>query len=153
MMRKEAQGMEISLMAMQRTLFATFLFLLAGISTGAIMARGEQVSSVQSAGTITAEQTEESQKAAWQKRISDARKQRADAEARKIQLEQKRDKLKYEWSAPGAKRTNDQIDQEIGQTNAEILQAQRDIDEATRLIEIVIPDEARKAGVPPGWVR
>ncbi len=32
-------------------------------------------------------------------------------------------------------------------------QAQADMDEARRMLEVVLPDEARKAGAPPGWAR
>jgi len=32
-------------------------------------------------------------------------------------------------------------------------QAQADMDEARRMLEEVLPDEARKAGAPPGWAR
>jgi len=134
-------------------LVAGVLCLLAGTSIVAAEVKGEQGAPVKSAVTSTAKQTEEDQKAAWQKRMADARNELADALSRKFKLEQKRDKLKYEWAEPGSKRTNVQIDAELGQTNAELLQAQQDIDAATNLIEVVIPDEARKAEIPPGWLR
>jgi hypothetical protein len=35
----------------------------------------------------------------------------------------------------------------------EMKEVQKDIDEALNMINVVIPDEARKAGVPPGWLR
>ena len=138
---------------MRGVLFAGSLFLLAGAGARAADVSGEKGPKVRSAGTSTAGQTEEDQKAAWQKRMADARKQLLDAQTLKAQLEQKREKLKVEWAAPGSGRTNEEIDAELGRTIAEIGQAERDIAEATRLIEDVIPDEARKAGVPPGWLR
>jgi hypothetical protein len=32
-------------------------------------------------------------------------------------------------------------------------EAQVELDEATKMVESVLPDEARKAGAPPGWAR
>jgi hypothetical protein len=103
--------------------------------------------------TGTAERSSADQQAAWQKRVADARQQLAEAESRKARLEQKRSALKYEWAAPGAARTNEMIEADLGRTNAELLEAQQDVDEAKTLLEVVIPDEARKAGIPPGWLR
>jgi hypothetical protein len=30
---------------------------------------------------------------------------------------------------------------------------QKEIDEARNMLDVVIPEEARRAGVPPGWLR
>jgi len=136
---------------MMRTgLLAAMLCFLMGTSAGETSAAGEQGSA---AAAKTAEQTEEAQKAAWQQRMQDARKQLADAEARKAQLQKKSDMLTYEWKSPSGQTTNEQMNAELGRTNAELQRAQRDIDAAKNLIENVIPEEARKAGVPPGWLR
>ena len=35
----------------------------------------------------------------------------------------------------------------------EMQQVQREIDSARNEVENVIPEQARKAGVPPGWLR
>jgi hypothetical protein len=32
-------------------------------------------------------------------------------------------------------------------------EVQKQIDEARNMVDVVIPEEARKAGVPPGWLR
>jgi hypothetical protein len=132
---------------------AGMLCLLLGTGAIAADAPAEKGAAVSSTMTGTAERPAADQRAEWQKRVADARQQLAEAEARKARLEQKRNALKYEWAAPGASRTNEMIDAELGRTNAELLEAQQDIDEATNLLEVVIPDEARKAGVPPGWLR
>lgn len=40
-----------------------------------------------------------------------------------------------------------------GAARVEMDKAQADIDEAKKMLDEVIPDEARKAGAPPGWAR
>ena len=40
-----------------------------------------------------------------------------------------------------------------GSARVEMDKAQADMDEAKKMVEEVIPDEARRAGAPPGWVR
>jgi septal ring factor EnvC (AmiA/AmiB activator) len=152
-MIKEIDGMMTNSAMLKGLLFGAVLCLLAGTGPVAAEEEGGKAPAVKSAPTRTAEKTDEDRREEWQKRVRDARKQLDDAAARKAQLEQKRDKLKYEWAGPDAKRTNEMIDAELNQTAAELLKVQLEIDKATDLIENVIPDEARKAGVPPGWVR
>jgi septal ring factor EnvC (AmiA/AmiB activator) len=143
--------MTVAKIGVRSVVLAGLLFLLPGAY--AAEAPGEKGPSVSSAPTRTAEKTDEDRREEWQKRVREARKQLDDAAARKAQLEQKREKLKYEWAGPDAKRTNEMIDAELSQTTAELLKVQQEIDKATDLIENVIPEEARKAGVPPGWAR
>lgn len=90
-------------------------------------------------------------KAEWQQRFKDARSRLEKAEARRIQLEKEKADLFAAWGsyalAPIANR------QRAEEIDAELEEVQKEIDEARRYIEITLPDEARKAGVPPGWLR
>lgn len=90
-------------------------------------------------------------KANWQRRITSWKSQLSGAEARYRELERERSELFRAWGsaalAPIEKRLRaEQIDQELKEV-------QKEIDEAKEMINRVIPEEARKAGVPPGWLR
>jgi hypothetical protein len=39
------------------------------------------------------------------------------------------------------------------QIATELSSAQQEVDRARNMVNTVIPDEARRAGVPPGWLR
>ncbi len=39
------------------------------------------------------------------------------------------------------------------QVAQEMKEVQKQIDEARNMLDVVIPEDARKAGVPPGWLR
>ena len=76
----------------------------------------------------------------WQQRLQDWRGRKASAEQR---LAEARDRYNRLYSDH----------QPLRAVRQEIEQYETDIREADRMLTDVIPDEARKAGVPPGWVR
>jgi hypothetical protein len=43
--------------------------------------------------------------------------------------------------------------QRAEQIDKALPEVQKEIDRARREIDVVIPEEARKAGIPPGWLR
>ena len=95
--------------------------------------------------------TAENDKAQWQQRIKGWKNQLADAESRYRSLQQQRNELIAPWGSPAlaplaARQQADQIDQQMQGV-------QQEIEKAKDMIENVIPEEARKAGVPPGWLR
>jgi hypothetical protein len=95
---------------------------------------------------------EEDRKASWQERMRDARKRLADAKQRYRALDRKRIEALEKWGGSAAsghlegRAEADRIEQEMKQV-------QREIDDARNQIENVIPEEGRKAGIPPGWLR
>jgi hypothetical protein len=94
---------------------------------------------------------QQNDKAQWQQRMRDAKNQLADAEARYRSLQQKRADLFAAWGSPAEaplanRQQADQIDQQMQEV-------QQEIEKAKNMINNVIPEEARKAGVPPGWLR
>jgi hypothetical protein len=97
------------------------------------------------------EAADASAKAAWQQRMRNARQRLASAETRYQQLAQRRDELLGSWGGPASgqlagRAEADRIEQEMKDVQKEIDQAQNDLD-------VVIPENARKAGIPPGWLR
>jgi|GEM_PF-332779 len=91
------------------------------------------------------------QKEAWQARMKAAKQRLAIAEQRYGDLAQKRDQLVQSWGGPASGHLEGR--EEADRINQQMKQVQQEIDEAHNQIEVVIPDEARKAGVPPGWLR
>jgi hypothetical protein len=87
----------------------------------------------------------------WQQRIREWKKREADAENRYHDLERKRDELFRAWGSPSMAPPENRI--RAGQIEQEMKDAQAEIDEAKNMLNSVIPEEARKAGVPPGWLR
>ncbi len=86
-------------------------------------------------------------KAQWQERIKEWKDKLSDAEKRYHELEQERSKIytgAFAW--PGNKVKADEIEQKMTAVSQEIAKAKD-------MIQNVIPEEARKAGVPPGWLR
>jgi hypothetical protein len=90
-------------------------------------------------------------KAEWQLRMTNARNRLADAEQRYADLDQKRQEALGRWGGPASGQLSGPAD--AAQIEEQMRAVQKEIDNARREIEIVIPDEARKAGVPPGWLR
>jgi uncharacterized protein YukE len=91
------------------------------------------------------------QKEQWQGRMKAAKQRLGDAEQRYRDLAQKRDQLLQSWGGPASGHLAGR--EEASQIDQQMKQVQQEIDEARNQIEVVIPDEARKAGVPPGWLR
>lgn len=87
----------------------------------------------------------------WQQRMSAAKRKLAIAERRYRELEKKRDEAVLRWGGPASGRTEGR--EEAARIEEQMKKVQKDIDDARNDIEVGIPDEARKAGVPPGWLR
>jgi hypothetical protein len=97
------------------------------------------------------ESRDEAQKAVWQQRIGEQKLRLAGAENRYHQLEQERSELLGSWHTrsyvpPESMARVERIEQEMKQV-------QKEIDDTRNRIDVVIPEEARKAGIPPGWLR
>lgn len=97
------------------------------------------------------EERDADRKAEWQLRMKVAKQKLADAERRYRELEEKKNILLQGWGGPASghlegREEADRIDQQMKQV-------QKEIDDARNYIEVGLPDEARKAGVPPGWLR
>ena len=90
-------------------------------------------------------------KAEWQMRMKDARQRLAGAEQRYADLDQKRLEALGRWGGPASGQLSGPAD--AARIEEEMRAVQKEIDSIKREIEVVIPDEARKAGVPPGWLR
>jgi len=105
-------------------------------------------------GASSAEETEQAEadaKAEWQQRMHDWNKRLADAEKRYQGLENERKELAGAWVPPLVVPMENQI--KIGQIEQQMKDVKAEIDAARNMIQNVIPEEARKAGVPPGWLR
>lgn len=93
----------------------------------------------------------EAHKAEWQKRLGEWKQRLANAGKRYQQLEQEKTKLLGSWntrsSVPPANMAR------VEWIEQEMKQVQKEMDDARNMIDVVIPDEARKAGIPPGWLR
>jgi hypothetical protein len=98
------------------------------------------------------EESEDLQRSMWLALLKEWRGKLANAELRLQELKLKREEALMRWGGSAAsgrlegRKEAEQIEQEMRTV-------QREIDEARRQIEVVIPDEARKAGIPPGWLR
>jgi len=97
------------------------------------------------------EGTEDERKIEWQQRMKEARQQLADAEKRYRDLDQKRNELLGAWGGVASGHLEDRM--KAQKIEGEMQQVQREIDSARNEVENVIPEQARKAGVPPGWLR
>ncbi len=114
--------------------------------------RGEEVGpgTGSSSGGPTEEQ-EAASKAAWQQRIQDWKERLADARKRYQDLDQKRQDALAKWGGPASGHLEGRA--EADRIAQDMKEVQQDIDEARDMIENVIPEEARRAGIPPGWLR
>ena len=101
-------------------------------------------------GVATKEQ-EAASKAAWQQRIRDWKARLADAQKRYQDLDQKRLEALAKWGGPASGHLEGRL--EADSIARDMEEVQRDINEAKDMVENVIPEEARKAGIPPGWLR
>ena len=90
-------------------------------------------------------------KAVWQQRMRGARQRLEAAEKRYQELDQRRNELLQSWGGPASGRLDTRT--EADSVEQEMRGVQREIDAARNDLDVVIPEEARKAGVPPGWLR
>jgi len=84
-------------------------------------------------------------------RIRDWKLRLADAERRYQALENERNKILMKFGMPGAALPGDRA--KVIELEGKMKSIQKEIDDARNMINVVIPDEARKAGIPPGWLR
>jgi hypothetical protein len=92
-------------------------------------------------------------KAEWQQRVHDAKRRVTDAEARLNDLERRKAELMSQWGGAGAALPPQHVLDEMAKIEADKVQARKEADKALDEINVTIPDQARKAGIPPGWIR
>ncbi len=122
------------------------------ISTGEEVGPGQQVQGAP--GTSSGETTDKQEaasKAAWQRRLQNWKKRLADAQKRYQDLEKRRLEALGQWGGVASGHLEGRI--EADRLEQEMKDVQKDIDEANDMVETVIPEEARRAGIPPGWLR
>lgn len=96
-------------------------------------------------------QTDEAGKAEWQERMRAAKQRLVNAEKRYNDLDKERTGLLgVMGSAAMAPIANRVRAEELAE---EMKDVRNEIDDARNTLEVVLPEEARKAGVPPGWLR
>jgi hypothetical protein len=92
-------------------------------------------------------------KVQWQSRMRDAKRRLQNAENNYQQLEKRKSDLQAQWGSSGAALPPQDVLDQMKQLDADMSQAKAEIENARDQINTVIPDEARRAGVPPGWLR
>jgi len=90
-------------------------------------------------------------KAAWQQRMRNAKQRLASAEKRYQELDERRKELLQSWGGPASVRLAEGTEAE--RVEQDMKNVQQEIDEARNHVDMVIPEEARKAGILPGWLR
>jgi len=90
-------------------------------------------------------------KRAWQRRMREANQRLDAAEKRYHELDQRRNELLRSWGGPASGRLVDTT--EVEKIDQEMKDVQRDIDDSRNDVDVVIPEESRKEGIPPGWLR
>lgn len=113
--------------------------------------REREQSQVLDAGT--SQDQDELKKAEWQQRMHDAKRRLADAEDRYSQIELRKNELASKWGASGASLPTQEAINEMNRLEGELVRAKIDAEKARNEVEVTIPDEARRAGIPPGWLR
>ena len=96
---------------------------------------------------------DELKKAEWQQRIHDAKRRQEAAERRLGDLERRKQELMSQWGGAGAALPPQYVLDEIAKIEADKVQARKDADKAIDEVTVTIPEQARKAGIPPGWLR
>jgi hypothetical protein len=92
-------------------------------------------------------------KAQWQSRMLDAKRTLQNAENNYQQLEKRKSDLQAQWGSSGSALPPQSALDEMKQLDVDLSHAKAEIDSARDQINNVIPDEARRAGIPPGWLR
>jgi hypothetical protein len=98
-----------------------------------------------------ADEADAVEKAAWQQRMRDARQRLVNSEKHYQELVQRRNELLRSWGGVAYGQRAERI--EADRVEQEMKEVQKEIDEARNDLDVVIPEIARKAGVPPGWLR
>ncbi len=94
---------------------------------------------------------EQELKAAWQERVKKAEERLAEAEKKYERLKTEREGLFRAWGAPAYAPLS--VRERAVQIEEELTETQKEMNEARHELEEVIPEAARKAGIPPGWLR
>jgi hypothetical protein len=97
------------------------------------------------------EEQEAEQKDEWLERMRAAKRKLANAEKHYQELEKKRDAAIMSWGGPSSGRLEGR--EEAARIEEEMKQVRQEIEDARNDIDVRIPDAARKAGIPPGWLR
>ncbi len=90
-------------------------------------------------------------KQAWHQRMQEAKRHLADLEQQYQALDQKRNEVLGRWGGIASGHLEDS--EEAARIEQEMIQVQQEISDTRNQVEVTIPDEARKAGIPPGWLR
>ncbi len=90
-------------------------------------------------------------RAEWQSKISNWKSRLANAEARYRNLESERDAQFRAWGSAALAPIENRVRAE--KIEQQMKDVQSEIEQAKHMLNEVIPEEARKAGVPPGWLR
>jgi hypothetical protein len=107
----------------------------------------------QNLDTGTSPDRDEISKAQWQQRMQDARHRLRIAEDQYSQIEQRRNDLMSKTGSSGAALPTQEMIDEMSELDGELARARTEVDKARNEVEVTIPDEARRAGIPPGWLR
>jgi hypothetical protein len=115
--------------------------------------QGQQTQNVSggTAGPESEEATEEGRKAEWQDLIREWKTRLDQAEKRYRELDQQRTALLMSSGGPAYGPIENKVKAE--QIAQQMKEVQQQIHEARNMLDVVIPEDARKAGVPPGWLR
>jgi hypothetical protein len=100
------------------------------------------------AGTGEADAAE---RAEWQRRVREWKQRLANAEQQYGELTRNKDDLFRKWGSPALAPPETRLKAE--EIDQQMKDVREEMDNARAMIETVIPEEARKAGVPPGWLR
>jgi len=98
---------------------------------------------------------EKARETAWRERMRDAKKRLVALEKAYHDLEKERDEAKQNWGGPTTGRfmAEAAAEQRVRELEEKMVELKKDLDEVRNDVEVAIPDEARRAGVPPGWLR
>jgi hypothetical protein len=94
---------------------------------------------------------DEIERAKWRELIGEWKSRLSKAEARHEQLKQRQSDILRKWGSLALAPIADRLEAE--KINEQMAEAQREIQDARNMLEKTIPEDARKAGVPPGWIR
>lgn len=113
-------------------------------------ARKEQPRNVDDGSSLD---RDEIRKAEWQQKILDAKNRLMVAEERYGRLEQRKNEILSRTGSSGAALPTQEMLDEMNSLTGELAKAKIDVDNARNEVEVTIPDQARRAGIPPGWLR
>jgi hypothetical protein len=101
----------------------------------------------------TSQDRDEIGKTQWQQRMQDARRRLTVAEDQYSQIERHRNELMSRTGSSGAALPTQEMIDEMNELDGDLARARIEVDKARNEVEVTIPDEARREGIPPGWLR